>query len=159
MSTISAVNTDTKTSSSESQADQWDPPVPMEHLTSEQQDLVKHMLREECSAFSIDDEDIGCCPDLQMDIQLTDNIPVQRSYISIPRTLYIEVKQYLQDLIDLGWIKKSQSAYSSPIVCVRKKDGTLRLCCDYRGLNQKSVSDRQPIPRVQNVLDGLGGQK
>ena len=47
----------------------------------------------------------------------------------------------------------------SPIVCVRKKDNSLRLCVDYRKLNLKTIPDRQPIPRVQDLLDGLGGQK
>ena len=43
--------------------------------------------------------------------------------------------------------------------CVReKKDGSLRLCCDYRNLNKKTIPDKQPIPRVQDILDGLGGQ-
>ena len=49
------------------------------------------------------------------------------------------------------------SPYSSPVVCVRKKDGSLRLCIDYRELNSKTVTDRQPIPRIQDVLDSFGG--
>lgn len=67
------------------------------------------------------------------------------------------MKDYLHDLIAQGWVTKSNSPYSSPIVCVRKKDGSLRLCIDYRDLNSKTIPDRQPIPRVQDVLDGLGG--
>ena len=147
------------TSTEDPSTDLWDPPVNIDHLTSEQQQIAKIMLREESNAFSRTDDDIGCSTDLQMDIALTDGVPVQKSYISIPRPLYSEVKQYLRDLIERGWIQKSQSSYSSPIVCVRKKDGTLRLCCDYRGLNLKTIADRQPIPRVQDVLDGLGGQQ
>ena len=92
-----------------------------------------------------------------MHIPLTDDIPVSRTYMSIPKPLYTEVKEYLRDLIERGWIKKSSSSYASPIVCVRKKDGSLRLCIDYRGLNKKTIDDRQPIPRIQDVLDGLGG--
>ncbi|KAK3510523.1 hypothetical protein QTP70_009127 [Hemibagrus guttatus] len=45
----------------------------------------------------------------------------------------------------------------SPIVCVRKKDGSLRLCIDYRELNRKSIPDRHPIPRVQDMLNSLSG--
>ena len=44
------------------------------------------------------------------------------------------------------------------MVCVRKKDGGLRLCIDFRRLNQKTIPDMQPIPRVQDILDGLHGQ-
>lgn len=101
--------------------------------------------------------DIGCIPSLQMAINLTDNIPVQRAYSSIPKPLFAEVKEYIQDLIAKGWIVKSKSPYSAPVVCVRKKDGSLRLCIDYRLLNQKTVPERHPLPRIQDLTDTLGG--
>ncbi|PIK50184.1 hypothetical protein BSL78_12935 [Apostichopus japonicus] len=101
--------------------------------------------------------DTGDCPDLQMKIQLKDETPVQKGYISIPRPLYKEVKEYLEDLIRRGWVSKSKSNYSSPVVCVRKRDGSLRLCVDFRALNEKTVDDRQPIPKIQDLLDGLKG--
>jgi len=67
------------------------------------------------------------------------------------------MKEYLHNLIAQVWIEKSNSSYSSPIVCVRKKDGSLRLCIDHRELNRKTHPDRQPIPRVQDIMDSLGG--
>ena len=45
------------------------------------------------------------------------------------------------------------------MVCVRKKDGSLRLCIDYRKLNNKTIPDMQPIPKIQDMLDCLGGQQ
>ncbi|PIK48803.1 hypothetical protein BSL78_14341 [Apostichopus japonicus] len=137
----------------------WDPPVDLSMLSVPQQQKAKVMLKEECKAFAKTDDDVGCIKDLQMSIRLNDDTPVQRTYQSIPRPLYAEVKDYLRDLIEKGWITKSESSYSSPVVCVRKRDGTLRLCCDFRELNKKTIPDRQPIPRVQDVLDGLGGNK
>ncbi|KAL4008817.1 hypothetical protein ACER0C_002669 [Sarotherodon galilaeus] len=83
--------------------------------------------------------------------------PVARTYLSVPKPLYKEMKEYLHNLIAQGWVKKSNSSYASPVVCVRKKDGSLRLCIDYRELNKKTHPDRQPIPRVQDILDSLGG--
>ena len=136
----------------------WDPQVDLLHLTEEQQQTARKMLREECQAFGKDKNDTGCAPDLKMQIRLHDEQPVQRTYSSIPRPLYREVKEYIQDLLSRGWITKSQSSYSSPVVCVRKKDGSLRLCIDYRDLNKKTIPDRQPIPRVRDVLDSLVGQ-
>ncbi|KAM9735208.1 uncharacterized protein ACNS7B_014526 [Menidia menidia] len=137
--------------------DRWDPPITLTHLPLAQQQKVKQMLREECQAFARDDEDVGCIPSLQLKIRLTDPTPVRRTYVSVPKPLHRDVKQYLEDLLNRGWIKKSRSHYSSPIVCVRKKDGTLRLCCDYRELNKKSLPDRHPIPRIQDMLDSLHG--
>ena len=144
-------------SSGEPQAEPWDPPVDLSHLSEDQRQQVHQMLREECNVFAKDDWDTGCIKDLKMDIQLKDNVPVQRTYNAIPRHLYQEVKTHIQDLLHRGWIQKSCSSYSSPVVCVRKKDGSLRLCIDYRLLNEKTLPDRHPIPRIQEILENLGG--
>ena len=104
-----------------------------------QRKKVEAMLREMSDAFAKDKSDIGKIDQLQMKINLTDNEPVKKSYTSIPKPLYKEVQQYVEDLIASGWVQKSYSSYSSPIVCVRKKDGSLRLCVDYRQLNSKTI--------------------
>ena len=114
------------------------------------------MLKEEAASFAKNDDDIGCIEDLQMDIDLSDSTLVQRNYVSIPRPLYQEVKHYIEDLLNKQFITKSRSSYSSPVVCIRKKDGTLRLCVDYRELNRRTTPDRHPIPRIK-TLDSLSG--
>ncbi|KAJ8004171.1 hypothetical protein DPEC_G00156010 [Dallia pectoralis] len=122
-----------------------------------EQEAVRKVLREECEAFSFDSDDVGCIPSLKMHITLQDTHPVQKTYMSVPKPLHNEVKEYLQDLLRRGWITHSRFPYSSPVVCVRKKDGSLRLCVDFRELIRKSVPDRHPIPRIQDMLDALGG--
>lgn len=92
-----------------------------------------------------------------MKINLSSDKPVQKRYNSVPRPLYPEVKTYIQDLLNRKWVVKSESPYSSLIVAVRKKDGGLHLCVDYRDLNKRTVPDRRPLPRVQETLDGLMG--
>ena len=67
------------------------------------------------------------------------------------------MKSYVEDLLNLNFNPRSSSSYSSPAVCVRKKDHTLRLCADYRELNRKTQVDRHAIPRIQETLDNLGG--
>ena len=116
------------------------------------------MLSEEAESFAKNDEEVGCITELQMDINLNDTEPVQKNYRSIPKPLYPEVKHYIEDLLNRGFIRKSTSSYSSSVVCVRKKDGSMRLCIDYRELNKKTVRDRHPIPRLQETLDSLGGK-
>ena len=130
-----------------------------ENLTEEQRQIIRNMLICERSAFCQDDTDIGCANDLQMKIELTDNIPVAKNYVGVPRPLIGELKEYVEDLLNRRFIQKSRSPYSSPCVVVRKKDGTMRLCIDYRQLNNKTVADRHPIPRIQETLDGFAGQK
>ena len=126
----------------------FDPPVNVDHLTSEQQAVVKQMLREESGAFARHKDDIGYIKNLKMDIKLNDEVPVVKTYNTIPRPLYEEVKNHIQDLLNKGFICKSTSPNASAAVCVRKRDGSLRLCIDYRGLNKKTIPDRHPIPLV-----------
>ena len=135
------------------------PDVDIEGLSEEQRTIVREMLEEESESFSITDDDVGAAEELQVEINLTDSIPVQKKYTSIPRPLYAEVKQYVEDLLNRGWIQKSRSAYSSPVVYVRKKDGTLRLCVDYRQLNLKTIRDSHLSPRVQDALERLDGNQ
>eukprot|EP00794_Sanderia_malayensis_P021316 gene21316-23391_t len=131
--------------------------VDLPTLNNDQKQLILNLLCEEQDVFSRNEDDIGSVPDLNMDIQLTDNIPVQKNYVAVPRPLYPEVKAYIEDMLNKNFIRKSKSSYSSPVVCVRKKDQSLRLCVDYRALNAKTVPDRHPIPRIQESLDNLGG--
>ncbi len=101
-----------------SSQEKWHPNVNLDHLSEHDQEVVKQMLYEESDVFAREEGDIGCIPGLQLKINTTDNTPVQKSYNSIPRPLYKEVKEYIQNLLDRGWISKSVSAYSSPVVCV-----------------------------------------
>ena len=126
-------------------------------LTSEQRILASQLLNEQADAFSKNDDEVGCIPNLQMDIPLNDKTPVQKNYVAVPRPLYPEVKSYVENLLNRNFIRRSSSSYSSPVVCVRKKDHTLRLCVEYRKLNGKTQVDRHPIPRIQETLDNLGG--
>ena len=147
------------TSQQDHEQGEWEPPVDLSQLEENEQLIVREMLRQEAGAFAISDDDVGCVENLEFEIQLKDNQPVQKNYISIPKPLHGEVKEYLEDLINRNWICKSRSAYSSSMVCVRKEDGSLRLCIDYRELNKKTYPERQPIPRIQNILNGLGDNK
>ena len=135
------------------------PNVKLGELSEEQKTVVMNMLQEESESFAANSSDIGIASGLEMEINLDDKRPVQKNYVAVPRPLYGEVKAYIEDLLNKQFIRQSKSAWSSPVVCVRKKDGTLRLCVDYRGLNSKTIKDRHPLPRIQETLDNLGGSQ
>ena len=130
---ISSVGTGESPAKTENE--KWQPKAKLGHLSKEEQKEIEELLWEECDVFAKDDCDIGEIPDFQMGIHLTDEIPVNECYRHLPRKLYDDVKTYVNDLIINGWVRESTSAYASPIVCVRKKDNSLRLCVDYRLLN------------------------
>ena len=82
-----------------SEREQFMPNVDLSELTEEQQKLAKKMLIIECDSFAKDDE-VDCIKDMIMDIKLKDHQPVQKNYLSIPRPLYAELKQYNEDLLN-----------------------------------------------------------
>jgi hypothetical protein len=70
-----------------------------------------------------------------------------------------EIKRHIQELIHKGHIRPSSSPCGSPFVLVQKKYGTWRLFIDYRVLNKIKVRNRYPIPRIEDLLDQLMGEK
>ena len=70
-----------------------------------------------------------------------------------------ELERQLGELIDRGFIRTSVSPFAGPILFVRKKDGTSRLCVDYRALNKMTVKNRFPMPRIDYILERLNGAK
>ena len=70
-----------------------------------------------------------------------------------------EVDKTIKELLEKGLIRPSTSPYGAPILFVAKKDGTLRMCVDYRALNKLTVKNRYPLPRIDDLLDQLYGAR
>lgn len=70
-----------------------------------------------------------------------------------------ELQRQMKKLLDLGFIQPSSSPYGAPVLFVRKKDGTFRMCIDYRALNKQTIRDSYPLPLVDDLLDSLQGAK
>jgi hypothetical protein len=70
-----------------------------------------------------------------------------------------ELKEQLQELLDKGFICPSVSPWGAPVLFVKKKDGLMRLCIDYRELNKVTVKNKYPLPRVNDLFDQLHGSQ
>ena len=61
----------------------------------------------------------------------------------------------MQDLLDKGYIRPSVSPWGAPVLFVKKKDGTMRLCIDYRQLNKVTIRNKYPLPQIDDLFDQL----
>ena len=83
--------------------------------------------------------------------------PISRAPYRMAPLELRELKTQLQELLEQGFVRLSVSPWGAPVLFVRKKDGSLRLCIDYRMLNQVTVKNRYPLPLIDDLFDQLGG--
>ena len=84
--------------------------------------------------------------------------PISRAPYRMAPTELIELKTRLQELLDKGFIRPSVSRRDAAVLFVKKKDGTLRMCIDYRQINKVTVKNKYPLPRIEDLFDQLKGQ-
>ena len=84
-------------------------------------------------------------------------IPMSRAPYKMAPTELKELKSQLQELLDKGFIRPSVSPWGAPVLFVKKKDGTLRMCIDYRQINKVIVKNKYPLPRIEDLFNQLKG--
>jgi hypothetical protein len=68
-----------------------------------------------------------------------------------------ELKEQLQELLDKGYIHPSASPWGAPVILLPKKDGTQRMCVDYRSINEVTIKNKYPLHRIDDLFDQLNG--
>ena len=94
------------------------------------------------------DRDIDFCIDLEPGTRPISIPP----YRMAPAELR-ELKAHLQELLGKGFIRPSASPWGAPVLFVKKKDGSFRICIDYRQLNKVTIKNKYPIPRIADFFD------
>ena len=117
-----------------------------------------HLLAAYSNVFAVGKTDFGRTNQIQLKIK-TGALPIRQRSRRIPPAQREETTKILQDMLSKQIIQPSTSPWALPIVLVRKKDGTLRFCVDYRKLNSLTCKDAYPLPRINDALDTLAGSK
>lgn len=125
----------------------------VEHLT------VKTFLRRYQSVFAKSKNDLGVTNIIQHQIDTGNARPIKQPPRRLPLAKQKEAENEIHRMLDNNIIEPSNSPWSSPVVLVTKRDGSLRFCIDYRRLNNITYKDSYPLPLIQDSLDKLGGMK
>ena len=88
---------------------------------------------------------------------LLDTKPISISPYHMTPVEMLELKKQLQELADKGFIRNSVSPWDAPVLFAKKHNGFLCLCIDYRQLNNVTVNNKYPLPRIDELFDQLGG--
>jgi hypothetical protein len=96
--------------------------------------------------------------DIDVSIELAPGaVPVSWTPYRMSTPELVELKLQLKEMMDKGYIRPSVSPWGAPVLIVKKKDGTLRLCIDYRQLNKVTIKNKYPLPKIDDLFDQLGG--
>jgi hypothetical protein len=83
--------------------------------------------------------------------------PIARTPYRMSTLVLQELKMQLKELLDLGLIRPSVSPWGAPAIFIRKKDGSWRLCIDYRQLKKATIKNQYPLPRIDDLFDQMKG--
>ncbi|GBN25970.1 Retrovirus-related Pol polyprotein from transposon 17.6, partial [Araneus ventricosus] len=131
----------------------------LEGLNEEQRTAVKELLQEFQNLFSTSDSDVGRCNMTQHRINTGNHSPIKQYPRRLPLAKKEEAERLVKEMVDNGTIEESSGPWASPIVLVKKKDGSTRFCVDYRKLNDITIKDSYPLPRIDDTLDALNGSQ
>lgn len=129
------------------------------NLNPAEKEMVKALLYDFRDVFSTSDDDLGLTHLTEHVIETGDALPRKQAPHRVPIAFAGEDRKALDKLQKQGCIRPSTSPWASPIVLVRKKDGSMRHCVDYRHLNSVTQKDAFPLPRTEDCLDAVAGAK
>jgi hypothetical protein len=88
---------------------------------------------------------------------MPDTTPIYKTLYRMATLELVELKEHIKELLEKGFICPNSSPWGAPVIFVPKKDGTQRLCMDYCALNEVTVKNKYPLPRIDDLFDQLYG--
>lgn len=129
------------------------------HLSLEERKEVEDLLRRHHDVFAKDNTTFGCCPWVKFTIDTGNHPPIKLQARPIPLHYRQAVYETFMKYLECGAVRPSNSAWASPILCVPKKTGEIRVCIDYRALNHITRVPAIPIPLTHELIQKLAGHK
>ncbi|GBM95236.1 Retrovirus-related Pol polyprotein from transposon 297 [Araneus ventricosus] len=131
----------------------------LEGLNEEQRTTVRELLQEFQNLFSASESDVSRFNMTQHRFNTGNHPPIKQYPRRFPLAKKEEAERLVKEMVDNGIIEDSSGPWTSPIVLVKKKDGSTRFCVDYRKLNEITIKDSYPLPRIDDTLDALNGSQ
>ena len=125
--------------------------------TEEQKMRIKQVFEDYSDVFALNPLELGRTSLVKHTIKVVDPKPFKERYRGIPPHQFEEVHRHLKEMEEIGAIRRSNSSWASPIVLVKKKDGSLHFCIDLRKLNARTIKDAYSLPHIEESLDCLNG--
>lgn len=120
---------------------------------------LRQKLADRAHVFSTHEWDVGLAKGVEHHIRLSDPRPFKERSRRLSPADIEDVRKHLREMLQAGIIKKSRSPYASPIVIVRKKIESIRICIDYRLMNSHTVPDQYTTPCIEDALNALSGSR
>lgn len=146
-----------QTSRNDATSEDFDWSAAAKHLSQKELQRAKECIDQFRSTVSKNSKDTGRTRVLQHRINTGAQGPIRQAPRRLPAGRREEATRECQRMLEAGVISPSQSPWCSPVVLVRKKDGSMRFCVDFRRLNEVTVKDSYPLPRIDSILDSLAG--
>ena len=128
-------------------------------LTTNDIHLIQEQVLQYHDVFSLEEGEYGKVDIVKHHVNMEVHFPINQLLRRIPYAHHAEMLKVVQSMLENNIIQPSVSPWSSPVVLVKKKDGTLRFCIDYRRLNSITRKDVFPMPHIDNMLEQLKGKK
>jgi hypothetical protein len=128
-------------------------------LTPGEEQVFHELLLKHVDVLASSTADLGRTNKVRHKIDIGNSPPIRQPVRRLSPHRRDEVKQLLSQMLERGVIEPSSSPWGSPVVLVRKKDGSTRFCVDYRKLNGATRKDAYPLPRIDMMLDALHGSQ
>ena len=135
----------------------WGGDFDLKHLTPQQENKLQNLLKDYSHVFAKSVKQITGCETILHKINLNSDIPVRQRSYRVPHHLQKELNKQVTELLDAKIIRPSVSPYNTPVLFVKKPDGSYRLVCDFRRLNNVTITENFPIPNIGELIDNLAG--